>query len=90
MREGAGSCGTVEWRSIGLLFESSLELEVFGGSSLFVVFVYGSIGLICLRKWSDLFTIATIPSLLLTTRQHVRTAQGEIQQCILCLFGCVI
>lgn len=40
VREGAARCVMVEWRSTGLVFELSLELEMFGGSSLFVVFVY--------------------------------------------------
>lgn len=79
---------TAEWTSIGLVFESSLKLEMFGASSLFVVFVYPSIRLSCLGKWPDLFPTATILSS--PTRQQVPTPQGKIHQWILCLFGCVI
>lgn len=39
VREGAGSCGTAEWRSIGLVFESSLKLEMFGVRH-FVLFLF--------------------------------------------------
>lgn len=40
MREGAGSCGMVEWRSIDLVFELSLELEMFGGVLHFLLFLF--------------------------------------------------
>lgn len=62
-KEGASSYGMVEWRSIGLnVWVISQAWDVWGFIT-FVVFVYSSIRLICLRKVckrTDLFPKATI------------------------------